>query len=104
MPPAISAAGQGGSPQRRIKSFAPALARRLAVRQQVDQDHCRNLRMASPQEVRYDGASRRIFFSRTPSPISMPSNGLASAAGKRRLQRHGLGQARQAAEPPASMM
>ena len=31
--------------------------------------------MARPQDVRYDGASRRSRFSRTPAPISMPSNG-----------------------------
>ena len=41
-----------GRAQRGIESIALALASRLAVGQQVDQDHSRNLRMARPQEVR----------------------------------------------------
>ena len=36
-----------------------ALAPLLPVREQVDQDHCTNLRIARPQAVRYDDASRR---------------------------------------------
>jgi hypothetical protein len=46
------AAEQGRDAQRGEERLAPALARRLAVGQQVDQDHCRNLRMARPQDVR----------------------------------------------------
>jgi hypothetical protein len=37
--------------------------------------------MARPQDVRYDGPSRRTFFSRTPSPICMPWNGSARLQG-----------------------
>ena len=54
------------------------LAPRFAVRQQVDQNHCTNLRIASPQAVRYDGASRRSLPSRTALPNFMFSNGLTT--------------------------
>ena len=42
-----------------------ALAPLLPVREQVDHDHCTNLRIARPHAVRYDGASRRSLASRT---------------------------------------
>src|SRR5690606_17049803 len=74
--------GDGRRAQRGVERFAPALACRLPVRHQVDQDHCRNLRMASPHEVRYEGASRRTFFSRTLSANCMPWKGSARAQGK----------------------
>jgi hypothetical protein len=49
---ANQAADQGGNAKRGEKCFAPALARSFAVREQIDQNHCRNLRKARPQEVR----------------------------------------------------
>ena len=58
------------------------LAPRFAVRQQVDQNHCTNLRIASPQAVRYDGASRRSLPSRTALPNFMFSNGLTTRHAK----------------------
>jgi hypothetical protein len=54
----------------------------LAVRQQVDHDHCANLRIARPQAVRYDDASRRSLASRTAEPSFMFSNGLTTIEAK----------------------
>ena len=53
------------APRPAKKARLAALALLLPVGEQVDQDHCRNLRIARPQAVRYDGASRRSLLSRT---------------------------------------
>ena len=45
-------ADKGSRAKRRKKRLASALARSLPVREQIDKNHCRNLRKARPQEVR----------------------------------------------------
>src|SRR4030095_7953636 len=107
--PEVDAAGddrahEGRGPQGGVEHLAPELACRLPVRQQDDQDHCMTLRMASPQDVRYDVASRRTFFSRTPSPICMPWKGSASAHGKEVWAVIASVRPARPAEPPATMM
>ena len=55
--PGVHSAGnqharQRGNAQGRIKHLAPAFARSLPVREQIDQNHCTNLRKARPQDVK----------------------------------------------------
>ena len=40
------------APKRNIENIPAPLARGFAVRKQIDQNHCMNLRKAKPQEVR----------------------------------------------------
>src|SRR5690606_33376007 len=99
-----SQARQGRHQHHCLEGLAPTLACRFAVRKQIDQNHCRNLRMARPQEVRYEGASRTRFFRRTPLAISMPSNGLAVMHAKPVFLMTCSVRPARGAEPPASMM
>lgn len=59
---ADNAAQQRRKTQLGEKLFFLLLARRLSVRQKVDQNHWWNLRSARPVDVRYEGASRAIFL------------------------------------------